>query len=102
MTAIWITIGALIVTTAAIKAAGPVIVGGRELPESANQVIGLLAPALLTALIITGTFAHHNDLTVDARAAGVACGGLAVALRAPLVLTVLLAATGAAVVRAIT
>ena len=102
MNAVWITIGALIVTTAAIKAAGPVIVGGRELPEGANRVIGLLAPALLTALVITGTFADHKDLTVDARAAGLACAAIAVALRAPLVLTVLVAATGAAGVRAIT
>lgn len=102
MTEVWITIGGLVVATVAIKAAGPLIVGSRELPAGANAVISLLAPALLTALILTDTFAREQDLTVDARAAGLACAGVAVALRAPLLLTVLVAAVGAAAVRAIT
>ena len=71
MTAVWVTIAGLVVTTAAIKAAGPVLIGGRQLPSGANAVIGLLAPALLTALILTDTFATGQDLTVDSRAAGV-------------------------------
>jgi uncharacterized membrane protein len=91
-----------VVVTVAIKAAGPVLVGGRELHPGANAVIGLLAPALLTALILTDTFARDQDLTVDARAAGLGCAAVAVALRAPLVVTVLVAAVGAAGVRALT
>jgi branched-subunit amino acid transport protein len=102
VTAVWVTIAGLVVTTAAIKAAGPVLVGGRELPAGATAVIGLLAPALLTALILTDTFARDQDLTVDARAAGLGCAAIAVALRAPLLVTVLVAAVGAAGVRAIT
>ena len=102
MTDVWITIGGLLLATAAIKAAGPVIVGGRELPPAAYSVIALLAPALLTALIVTDTFARDQDLTVDARAAGLACAGVAVALRAPMIVTVVVAAAGAAAVRAIT
>jgi branched-subunit amino acid transport protein len=101
MTDVWITIAGLTVATAAIKAAGPLIVGQRELPVRADAVISLLAPALLTALIVTDTFAREQDLTVDARAAGLACAGVAVALRAPLLVTVLVAAVGAAAVRAI-
>jgi branched-subunit amino acid transport protein len=99
---VWITITGLVVATAAIKAAGPLILGGRELPPGAYAVISLLAPALLTALILTDTFARQQELTVDARAAGLACAGVAVALRAPLLLTVLVAAVGAAAVRAVT
>jgi branched-subunit amino acid transport protein len=102
MTAVWVTIAGLVVVTVAIKAAGPVLVGGRELPQGANAVIGLLAPALLTALILTDTFARGQDLTVDPRAAGLGCAAVAVALRAPLVVTVLVAAVGAAGVRALT
>jgi branched-subunit amino acid transport protein len=102
MTEVWITIAGLTAATVAIKAAGPLLVGDRELPASAYAVISLLAPALLTALILTDTFAREQDLTVDARAAGLACAGVAVALRAPLLLTVLVAAVGAAAVRAIT
>ena len=102
MTEVWITIAGLTAATVAIKAAGPLLVGDRELPPGAYAVISLLAPALLTALILTDTFAREQDLTVDARAAGLACAGVAVALRAPLLLTVLVAAVGAAAVRAIT
>ena len=102
MTDVWISIAGLAVATVAIKALGPVLVGGRELPKGAYAVIGLLAPALLSALIVTDTFTHEQELTVDARAAGLACAGVAVALRAPLLLTVLVAAVGAATVRALT
>jgi len=102
MTDAWLTIGGLFVATVAIKAAGPLIVGGRELPPSAYAVIGLLAPALLTALILTDTFARGQDLTVDPRAAGLLCAGVAAALRAPLLVIVLVAAVAAAAVRAIT
>jgi branched-subunit amino acid transport protein len=102
MTDVWISIAGLAVATVAIKALGPVLVGGRELPKGAYAVIGLLAPALLSALIVTDTSTHEQELTVDARAAGLACAGVAVALRAPLLLTVLVAAVGAAAVRAVT
>ena len=102
MTDVWLTIGGLFAATVAIKAAGPLIVGGRELPQGAYAVIGLLAPALLAALILTDTFARGQELTVDARAAGLLCAGVAVALRAPLLVIVLVAAVGAAAVRAIT
>jgi branched-subunit amino acid transport protein len=98
---VWITIAGLTLATVAIKAAGPLIVGGRELPAGADAVISLLAPALLAALILTDTFAREQHLVVDARAAGLACAGVAVALRAPLLVTVLVAAAGAAAVRAI-
>jgi len=90
------------VVTAAIKASGPLLVGGRRLPGWTDSVISLLAPALLTALILTDTFARGHELTIDARAAGLGCAGVAVALRAPLLATVLVAAAGAAAVRAIT
>ena len=102
MTEVWITIAGLVFITAAIKAAGPVLVGGRALPIRAYAVIGLLAPALLTALILTETFAKGQDLVVDARAAGLGCAAIALALRAPMLVVVLVAAVGAAAVRAIT
>ena len=102
MTAVWVTIGGLVVITAAIKAAGPVLVGGRELPSRAYGVIVLLAPALLTALLLTDTVATGQDLTVDARAAGLGAAAIALALKAPMLVVVLVAAVCAAAVRAIT
>lgn len=101
MTEVWITIAGLAATTLAIKAAGPLALGGRELPRGAFAVIGLLAPALLTALIVTDTFANGRELTVDARAAGLAVAAVAVLLRAPLLVVVLVAAVGAAATRAV-
>jgi branched-subunit amino acid transport protein len=101
MTEVWVTIAALAAVTVAIKAVGPIVLGGRELPPAALAVIALLAPALLTALVVTDTFADGKDLTVDARAAGLACAGGAVLLRAPLLVTVLVAAVGTAAVRAV-
>jgi branched-subunit amino acid transport protein len=102
VTEIWITIAGLTVATMALKAAGPLIVGGRELPDAALAVIALLAPALLTALVLTGTFTDDQELTLDPRAAGLACAVVAVVLRAPLLVTVLVAAVGTAAVRALT
>lgn len=102
MTEVWITIAGLTATTMALKAAGPLIVGGRELPERALTVIALLAPALLTALVLTGTFTEDGELTLDARAAGLACAAVAALLRAPLLAIVLVAAVGTAAVRAVT
>jgi branched-subunit amino acid transport protein len=102
VTEVWITIAGLTVATMALKAAGPVILGGRELPDQALAVIALLAPALLAALVLTGTFTDDQELTLDPRAAGLGCAAVAVVLRAPLLLTVLVAAAGTAAVRALT
>ncbi len=100
MTTLWITIAAVALASAAIKAAGPVLVGGRELPGSAVAVIALLAPALLSALVITETFGEDGHLVVDERAVGVAVAGVALALRAPVLVAVALAALTTALFRA--
>jgi branched-subunit amino acid transport protein len=102
MTEVWITIAGLTAATMVLKAAGPVLLGGRELPDAAFAVIALLAPSLLAALVLIETFTHDQELTVDARAAGLGCAAAAVLLRAPLLVTVLVAAVGTAAVRAIT
>ncbi len=59
----------------------------------------LLPPALLAALIVDGTFNRGGTLVLDARAVGVAIGGLAAVLRAPFWLVVLLAAAATAITR---
>jgi branched-subunit amino acid transport protein len=53
VTTLWVAILGVALASAAIKAMGPVLVGGKELPPSAGAVIALLAPALLTALVVT-------------------------------------------------
>jgi len=100
MTALWITIIAVALASAAIKAAGPVLVGGRELPPRAVSVIALLAPALLSALVITETFGEDQHLVFDEKAIGVGVAAAALALRAPVLLAVALAAATTALIRA--
>ena len=100
MTALWVTIVAVALANAAIKAVGPVLVGGRDLPPRAVAVITLLAPALLAALVVTETFGEDQHLVLDERAVGVGVAGLALALRAPVLIAVALAAFATALARA--
>jgi branched-subunit amino acid transport protein len=88
----WVLVGWLIVTTAAIRASGPVALGGRRLPASAMNVIGLLAPALLAALVVTETFrGEGSELTLDERALGVAGAGAVLLLRGSIVAAMVVA-----------
>ncbi len=102
MTEVWITIAALAVATAAIKASGPVVFGGRDLPAPVLRVISLLAAALLSALVVTQTFAEDQELVFDARAGGVVAAAVAIALRRSLIVTMLSAAVVTALLRAVT
>ena len=100
MTTLWVAIVAVALASAAIKAAGPVLVGGRELPPRATAVVALLAPALLAALVVTETFGEERQLVLDERAIGVAAAAIALALRAPVLVAVALAAVTTALARA--
>ena len=99
MSTLWVAIVAVTLASAAIKAAGPMLVGGRELPPRANAVIALLAPALLAALVVTETFGDDSHLVLDERALGVGVAAVALALRAPVLLAVALAALVTALAR---
>ena len=101
MSTVWLCVIVVGMATIAIKAGGPVLAGGRELPQGAARVVDLLAPALLAALVATQAFASHEALVLDERAAGLLAAGVAILLRAPLLVVVLIAATTAAGLRAI-
>jgi hypothetical protein len=62
-------------------------------------VIALLGPALLTALVLVDTITAGQRLVVDARLAGVAAAGVALLLRAPMLLVLAVAITTTALVR---
>jgi len=102
MTAVWTAIAVLTVVCFAIKALGPVALGGRELPRAAERLIVLLPAALLSALVVVQTFASGRELVLDARAAGLAAAVVAVALRASVLVVLLVAAVTAAALRALT
>lgn len=87
--------------TVVLKGAGPLLLGNRELPPVANRLMAMLAPALLAALVATQTFGGPHRLVLDARAAGLGAAAVCIALRAPLLVTVVVAAAVTAVVRAL-
>jgi branched-subunit amino acid transport protein len=85
--------------TAAIKAVGPVGVAGRRLPRRIEELLEMLAPAILAALVVTETFGKGRSLVLDARLAGVAAGIAAIALRAPIWVVVLVGGAATALAR---
>ena len=101
MTTAAITIAGCCVITAAIKAAGPIALGGRELPTWFTSVVILLSPALLAALVATQVFAEGDRLALEADTAGVAAGGLVIWRSGSIVGCVLIAAAVTALVRAL-
>ena len=102
MTEVWITVAALSVGTIAIKAAGPLAIGGSEPSERTTAVLALFAPALLAALVVYETLSSGMEgITIDARIVGVLAAAAALALRAPVAVVVLGAAGATALARAL-
>jgi branched-subunit amino acid transport protein len=95
----WAVVGGLGLATVAIKAVGPVLLGARRLPPRLLAPVRLLAPALLAALVVTQAFGSGRDLTLDARAAGLAAAVAALLLRAPILVIIASAALATALVR---
>ena len=96
MTTAWIAVAVVGVATIAIKGAGPVVFADRALPHPVVAVMPLLAPCLLAALVVGQTVADGRALVIDARLAGVAAAGIALLLRAPLLVVLAVAAATAA------
>jgi uncharacterized membrane protein len=103
MSEVWITIAALALASAAIRASGPVLLGGRMLPGRVRDVIALIAPALLAALVVVETVGapEGGALEVDPRIAGVAAAGGALALGGSMLPAVTVAAVVTALARAL-
>jgi branched-subunit amino acid transport protein len=98
---IWALIGLCAVVTAVIKGIGPFALGGRDLPPAFTSVIGLLAAALLTALVCVSALADGQHLGVGADTAGVAVAGVALWRGASVILGVFIAAGVTAGLRAL-
>ena len=110
MTSAWVVVTAVALGTIAIKAVGPVLMGGRPLPRRLTGVVGLLAPALLAALVAVQTFGSGRALVVDERVVGVVVAAIALMIKAPsrrlsydarLLFVVVVAAAATATARAI-
>jgi branched-subunit amino acid transport protein AzlD len=100
MTATWIVIAVLCVGTVAMKAVGPLVSGQRRPRGRINNVIDLLPTSVLSALVVYET---ATAITDDGHPAGPLIGltaaGLALALRAPMLVVLVAAATATALAR---
>jgi len=98
----WTAILALAAGTYLLKGVGPLLAGGRRMPPRLDRVVRLLPPALLAGLVAVQTFGDGRALTLDGRSAGVALGAVAVLLRAPFIVVIVVAMAGAAGFRFLT
>ena len=101
MNATWVLVTLVGAATVIFKAAGPVLLGGRDLPPCVRGVVATLAPALLAALVVTQAVAGDRRLVFDARLLGLAGAVVALRLRAPMLLVVVVAAALTAAARAL-
>jgi branched-subunit amino acid transport protein len=100
VSSVWVAVIAVGAATVALKAIGPVFLRGRELPAHLAQMIDLLAPVLLAALVVTQTVGGDGRIEIDERALGIAGAAAAIALRAHVLVVPVVAAIVAAVARA--
>lgn len=100
MNSTWLVVALVGAGTIAIKAAGPLLLGGRALPQRLTGVVELLAPAVLAALIAVQTFGDGEALVLDERVIGVAAAVIALWSKAPLLVVVIVAAAATALARA--
>ena len=98
---VWVLILGLAALTMAVKALGPVLLGGRTLPPSFTRVVVLMAPTLLAALVVTSVLASGRSWSVGAHTVGVAVAAVMLWRRCSLVLCVVVAVLVTAGLRAV-
>jgi branched-subunit amino acid transport protein len=86
------------IVTTIFKTVGPVTTGGRDLPPLLGRAADLLPTALIAGLVMTQV---ASGPIVSARLFGVVAAGVAVALRAPFAVVVLIGAATAAILRSV-
>ena len=99
MSDVWTAVVLVGAGTIVLKASGPVLFGGRTVPDTVGRVLDMLAPAVLAALVVTQLVAGDRELVLDERLGGIAAAGVAIALRAPILVTVVVAAVVTALLR---
>jgi uncharacterized membrane protein len=99
---IWGIIAVLCLATVTLRASGPLALGEREPSERALRVVSLVAPAVLTGLVVYETLGGgQGGVAIDARLVGLGAAAGAIALRAPMAAVIVVAAGATAAARAI-
>ena len=101
MSSVWLVVVVVGVATVALKAVGPVVLGGRSLPDRLAGVVELLAPAVLAGLVVTQVVGGDRELVFDERLVGIGAAVVALRFRAPILLVVVAAAAATALARAL-
>ena len=99
--ALWLAVVAGGLAVFAIKLVGHLVPEHWLAHPRVARVASLVTVALLAALVAVNTFTSGAAVVVDARLVAVAVAAIALALRAPFVVVVLLAAVVAAGLRAL-
>lgn len=97
----WLAVLAAAAVCFAIKLTGHLVPEHWLAHPRVARVASLVTVALLAALVAVNTFTASGAVVVDARLVAVAVAAVALALRAPFVVVVVLAAVVAAVLRAV-
>lgn len=97
----WAAIFVLAGGVYATKALGPVLLAGRSLPAGAERGLALVAVPLLAALVLVQTVTDGRRFAFDARLPAVLVAIVAVRLRAPFLVVVVLAAATCALLRTV-
>jgi uncharacterized membrane protein len=96
----WVTVLVACALAYVLKLAGYLVPAHWLSGPRISRVTALLPVALLTGLVVVQTFATpDHGLTLDARAAGLGVAVVALLLRAPFIVVVVLAAGTAALLR---
>jgi branched-subunit amino acid transport protein len=98
---VWGLIVLVAVVTAAIKAAGPIALGDRDLPGWFSTIVTAMPAAVLTALVVTAALADGERLAIGPDTAGVAAAGIVAWRGGSVILCVVVAAAVTAGLRAI-
>ena len=101
MSTVWAVVAVVGAATIAIKAVGPVVLGGRALTPRLAAVVDLLAPAVLAALVVTQAVGGDRELVFDERLLGLGAAAVALLLRAPILVVIVVAAVVTALARAV-
>ena len=99
--ATWVAIGAAAAVVFALKLAGHLVPKHWLAEPRVARTAALVTVALLSALVAVQTATRGNELVLDARLPALVVAAVALALRAPFIVVVLLAAVTAAVLRAL-
>lgn len=101
MSQAWTTVAVLAIGTYTLKAAGPLLIGGRRLPPAIERLAHLAPAALLAALVAVSVTTQGRDLVIDARYVGVGVAVIALWRRMPFLVVVMAAAAATALARAV-